>query len=168
MEILSRALALLTPLRAAALVFALALATIVGAWIFEKAGYAPCDLCLKQRWAYYAGVPLAALAMLAAWGGMRAATRAGLVLLALVFVASALFGGYHAGVEWGFWQGPQGCTGALNQAGNINDFLKQLESVKVVRCDVVALRILGLSLAGWNAVISAGMAFVAVRGAMAR
>ena len=57
---------------------------------------------------------------------------------------------------------------SCNQAGNINDFLKQLESVKVVRCDVVALRILGLSLAGWNAVISAGMAFVAVRGAMAR
>lgn len=165
MELVSRALVSLTPFRAAALVFAAALATITGAWIFEKAGYAPCELCLKQRWAYYAGVPLAAMVALVARGSARAATLAGLALLAVIFAGSAMFGFYHAGVEWGFWQGPQDCTGTLNAARSVDDFLKQLETVKVVRCDAVALRIFGLSLAGWNAVISAGMAFVATCGA---
>mgnify|MGYP003342754091 CR=1 FL=1 len=171
MDLLARALAALTPLRAAALACALAFATIAGAWIFEAAGYLPCDLCLKQRWVYYAGVPLAALATLAASFHARAATAALLVLLALIFAGGAVFGAYHAGVEWGFWQGPQGCTGAIDRPASMDDFLKQLQTVKVVRCDEVALRILGLSLAGWNAVISAcvvGLAALGARRAMAR
>ena len=77
------------------------------------------------------------------------------------FTASALFGAYHAGVEWGFWPGPSDCTGTLEKAGSVTDFMKQLQTTKVVRCDAVAIRILGLSLAGWNAVISAAMALVA-------
>ena len=89
------------------------------------------------------------------------ATLAGLVL---IFAASAVFGAYHAGVEWGFWAGPTECTGALNRAASVEDFVKQLQTVKVVRCDSAALRILGLSLAGWNAIISAGLAALAVRG----
>ena len=77
---------------------------------------------------------------------------------------SSIFGIYHSGVEWGWWQGPTDCTGTLNAAPSLNDFLKQLETVKVVRCDAVAIRILGLSLAGWNAVISAAMALAAAEG----
>ena len=93
---------------------------------------------------------------------------AGLWLLALLWIGSSIFGLYHAGVEWGFWQGPTDCTGSLNKAPSINDFLQQLETVKVVRCDAVAIRILGLSLAGWNAVISAAMAATAIVGARAK
>lgn len=155
----------LSPPRAALLVFIAAFATIAGAWLFEWAGYPPCELCLKQRWAYYAGVPLAGLVALLAARGARAATIAGFALLALVFLGSMAFGVYHAGVEWGFWLGPQDCTGALSKAPSMDDFLKQLDTVKVVRCDAVAIRILGLSLAGWNAVISAGLACVAALGA---
>ena len=161
----ARLVAELTPARAALLVLAAAFATIAGAWIFEWAGYLPCDLCLKQRWAYYAGVPLAAVVALVAGAGARTPAAIGLVLLALVFAGSAVFGVYHAGVEWGFWPGPQDCTGALTKPPSIQDFLKQLETVKVVRCDAVAIRIFGLSLAGWNAVISAGLVLVAELGA---
>lgn len=159
----------LTPLRAALAVFAIAFATIAGAWVFEYFGYAPCDLCLKQRWAYYAGVPLAALTALTIAGGARSAGRALLIVLGLVFVASAIFGVYHAGVEWGFWPGPAGCTGTnMPTVSSMNDFMKQLQTTRVVRCDEVALRIFGLSLAGWNAVISAAMAGLAFAGSRQR
>ena len=162
---LPRSLWHVNPLHAALGVLMLASATIAGAWVFEWAGYAPCELCLMQRWAYYAGVPLAALVAILAARGPRVLAGAGLALLGLVFVGSAIFGLYHAGVEWGFWPGPAGCTGALTRVETMADFLKQLETTKVVRCDAVAIRILGLSLAGWNAVISATMAALALLGA---
>jgi len=165
MPILPRLLQDITPLRAAAGVLLVAFATIAGAWVFEWAGYAPCELCLMQRWAYYAGVPLAALVAIIAARGPRGLAGAGLALLGLIFLGGMIFGAYHAGVEWGFWPGPTGCTGALARADSMADFLKQLETTKVVRCDAVAIRILGLSLAGWNAVISAAMAALAFIGA---
>jgi len=150
--------------QAAALVALIAFLTIAGAWVFEAFGYAPCELCLKQRYAYYVGVPLAAFLALS-WSQLSSSVvRAGLMLLCAVFIASAVFGVYHAGVEWRFWPGPADCTGALEQAGSVQDFMKQLQVSKVVRCDEVALRILGLSLAGWNAIISAGLALLAVAG----
>jgi disulfide bond formation protein DsbB len=165
MPILPRLLQDITPLRAAAGVLLVAFATIAGAWVFEWAGYAPCELCLMQRWAYYAGVPLAALVAIIAARGPRGLAGAGLALLGLIFLGGMIFGAYHAGVEWGFWPGPTGCTGALARADSMADFLKQLETTKVVRCDAVAIRILGLSLAGWNAVMSAVMAALALIGA---
>ena len=165
MPTLPRSLQTVTPLQAALGVLLVAFATIAGAWVFEWAGYAPCELCLMQRWAYYAGVPLAALVAIIAAQGPRGLAGAGLALLGLLFIGSMVFGVYHAGVEWGFWPGPTGCTGALARADSMADFLKQLETTKVVRCDAVAIRILGLSLAGWNGVISAAMAALALIGA---
>ena len=162
---LPRSRLLVNPLHAALGLLLIAFATIAGAWVFEWAGYAPCELCLMQRWAYYVGVPLAALVAIIAARGPHVLAGVGLALLGLVFIGSALFGAYHAGVEWGFWPGPTGCTGALTRADSMADFLKQLETTKVVRCDAVAIRILGLSLAGWNAVISAAMAALAFLGA---
>ena len=165
MPTLPRSLQTVTPLQAALGVLIIAFATIAGAWVFEWAGYLPGELCLMQRWAYYAGVPLAALVAIIAARGSRGIAGAGLALLGLLFIGSMVFGVYHAGVEWGFWPGPTGCTGALTRADSMADFLKQLETTKVVRCDAVAIRILGLSLAGWNAVISAAMAALAFLGA---
>jgi disulfide bond formation protein DsbB len=160
----------ITPYRAALFVFVAATATILGAWAFQLAGYAPCELCLKQRIPYYIGIPVALLTFLAASDrrlGSHRAARIGLAALTLIFIASAVFGAYHSGVEWGFWPGPADCTGTLEKAGSVNDFMKQLQTTKVVRCDAVAIRILGLSLAGWNAVISTLMAIVAALGAAA-
>ncbi len=155
----------LSPTAVPGIVTLVAAATISGAWIFEAFGYAPCDLCLQQRWAYYVGVPLAAAGTLACvlkprLGGWL------LVLLALLFAGGAVFGAWHAGVEWGFWPGPSGCTGAASQrAADMGDFLRQIEATRLVRCDEVALRIAGLSLAGWNAVISASLALLSASGA---
>lgn len=148
----------LNPQRAAVLIFAISLATIAGAWIFEYFGYAPCELCLMQRWSYYAGVPLALVVALVAPVNAGVA-RAGLVLLALLWLGSTGFGAYHAGVEWKWWPGPSTCGGQAGFSGGLPDL-----SAPVVLCDTPALIILGLSLAGWNAVISLGLSLIALAG----
>ncbi len=139
------------------LIFALAFATIGGAWIFEAIGYAPCPLCLKQRWAYYAAVPLA-FAAAALSHSQPKLSKVIFYLLTLVFVASAVFGIFHSGVEWKWWPGPATCGGEFS--GGLPDLSKP-----AVRCDEAAIRILGLSLAGWNALISAGLAVLSALGA---
>ena len=149
-------------------IFAVASATIVGAWIFQAMGYAPCELCLKERLPYYAGIAVSLLAILLALRGAGAALQACFTSLLLIFAASAALGAYHAGVEWGFWPGPADCTGSFQKAATMQDFLQQLHSAKLVRCDAVAIRILGLSLAGWNAVISAVLAGLAIVGLRAK
>jgi disulfide bond formation protein DsbB len=152
---------------AAAAILALAAATIIGAFIFEAFGYAPCELCLKERIPYYAGIAVAALALGAAAAGYRRMLPAALAGLALIFIVGTIFGVYHSGVEWGFWPGPTDCTGNYHKSGSAEDFIKQVEATKVVRCDAVAIRILGLSLAGWNAVISAVLVGLAAAGVLA-
>jgi disulfide bond formation protein DsbB len=151
--------------------FALALATlliacasIAGALVFEAMGYAPCELCLKERIPYYAAIPIAGLAVFFAGRGPKILLHGSFTVLFLIFAGSAAFGAYHAGVEWGFWQGPQECTGALDPPRTVADFLAQVQNVSPVRCDVPALRVLGLSLAAWNVVISAGLAALAIKG----
>ncbi len=144
---------------AAMIIGAVCALSLVGAWLFQAAGFQPCELCLKERIAYYFGLPLAGLAF---WciraGAGRAAALALFGALGLLFVFSAGLGFYHAGVEWGLFPGPTECTGAYKPAAEISDFLKQLEITQVVRCDEVAVRILGLSLAGWNAINSTVLA----------
>jgi len=152
----------ITPARAALYAFLLALVTLCGAWIFEYLGYAPCELCLEQRYAYYAGIPLAALLAWAA-GSQPNLARNGLYLLALIWLGSMVFGIYHSGVEWKWWPGPGTCTGNGGLGTGLPDLSKP-----VVMCDEPALRILGLSLAGWNAVISLVIAVIALAGARSR
>jgi len=126
-----------------------ATATIAAAWAFQViGGYAPCPLCLEQRWPYYAVIPVAIILLLA--GNREILLRSGFLLIALIMFASALLAVYHAGIEWRWWQGPQACSGGAGLTGTLPD----LSNLSVVRCDEAALRILGLSLAGWNALIS--------------
>lgn len=155
----------LSPLALAALTLALPVAAIAGAFAFQAAGFLPCDLCLKERLPYYAGIVLGVVTLALAWRGAGLALRACFAALGLLFLGSAAFGAYHAGVEWGFWPGPADCTGALDRASSMADFMKQLQTVKVVRCDAVAIRIFGLSLAGWNVVVSLAVAGLAAAGA---
>lgn len=144
---------------ATAAAFLLGLATIAGAWGSQLfGGLVPCDLCLEQRMAYYWGLPVLA-AILILWNRLPLAVwYIAMLIAAAIFAWGAYMGSYHAGVEWGFWPGPSACTGTgtasgigsgldLNGMGNLND-------VRVVPCDVVQFRFLGLSLAGYNALIS--------------
>ena len=145
------------PRVAAGLILGAALGTIAGALVFEHVfGLRPCPLCLVQRYPYYAAMPVA---LAVAVVSRPALARAGLALLALIFLVSAGLGAYHAGVEWGWWQGPSDCAGAPVPApGAVGDFLSQLETTRVVSCTEAAWRFLGLSLAGWNVLISLALA----------
>jgi disulfide bond formation protein DsbB len=151
---------LLEPRVAAALVLVVAAATIGGAYVFEYAlGYIPCQLCLMQRKPYY--VAMAALLP------SRTLARGALAVVAILFVVSAGLGVYHAGVEWGLWLGPSDCGGAPGTAaGSVNDFMQSLQKTRVVSCTEAAWRFLGLSLAGWNVLISLALAAIAAAGAL--
>ncbi len=144
----------------------IAAATLAGAWFFQLVlDIRPCPLCLEQRYAYYLALPLAAfLAWFAAQGAPRHVLMAGFVILLVATLANAWLGGYHAGVEWKFWPGPADCSGPLVDFGKAGNLLEQLDKVKVVRCDEVQWRFLGLSLAGYNVLISLLMAAIAAWG----
>jgi disulfide bond formation protein DsbB len=155
------------PERRAGILFALAAATIGGAWLSEYGfGYIPCKLCLLQRWPYYFGVPLAALAWLIA-GPLRTpnAARPAFAALALIFMVSVALGVHHSGVEWGWWAGPNDCGGRIGTGPqNVGDLLSAMNNTRLVSCTEAPFRILGLSLAGWNAVVSFLLATLAIRG----
>ncbi|QPF85673.1 disulfide bond formation protein B [Bradyrhizobium genosp. L] len=153
-------------LTASAAVAVIAAATLAGAWFFQLVlEILPCPLCLEQRYAYYLAVPLGAVvALAAARGAPRPVLLAGLALLGLAALANAGLGTYHAGVEWGFWPGPTDCTGPMVDFGKAGSLLDQLDKVKVVRCDEVQFRFLGISLAGYNVLISLVMAAIAAWG----
>jgi disulfide bond formation protein DsbB len=154
-------------LTAALAVTVIAAATLGGAWFIQLVlGIQPCELCLAQRYAYYTVVPLAALLAIAAarGGAPRAVLVAGLSIVALATFANAGLAVYHSGVEWHFWQGPTACTGPVGNLGSAGTLLERLDTVKVVRCDEVQWRFLGLSLAGYNVLISLLMAAIAAWG----
>jgi disulfide bond formation protein DsbB len=137
----------------AGLAFLLGLAAILGAWGSELfGGLVPCELCLEQRLAYYWGLPVLALVVLLWHRLPRTARLVGLLIAAAIFAWGTYMATYHAGVEWGFWPGPTACTGL---GGDISfSDLSNLNAARVVPCDQVQFRFLGLSLAGYNALVS--------------
>jgi disulfide bond formation protein DsbB len=124
-----------------------------GAFVFQALGYAPCKLCIWQRWPHAAAIALGALgaflplAAVASAGALAAATTGGI-------------GVYHAGVEWGFWEGPTSCTGGSLAGLSGASLLDPNAAGAVVMCDEVVWSLFGLSMAGWNALLSFGLALV--------
>lgn len=143
------------------------LALIAGAWFFELVLHLrPCKLCLEQRMPHYAAIGLALAGLVLA----RSPRLQWLVLLGLagLMAWSAGLGIYHAGVEWGWFMGPNDCGGAASAATGVQDLMKQLQTTRIVACSEAAWRFLGLSLAGWNALASAGLFLLAVFGLLRR
>ena len=157
------------PAATAALVIALVgAATIAGAWFLELVvKLKPCPLCLEQRVPYYIGIPLALIIALAAWRrGPRALVIGGLIALGALMLWGAYLGVFHAGIEWKFWAGPAECSGAP-ELGPATDFMKRLQTINITRCDEASWRFLGISLAGYNALISSALGALALWGAWA-
>jgi disulfide bond formation protein DsbB len=155
---------------AAFAVFALSLATLAGAWFFEYVlKLPPCPLCLEQRIPYHVMIPLSLLLGIAALA--RAPQKLIIVGFAAILIAAlcnVVLGTYHAGVEWRWWAGPADCSGPLTNLSTGGSLLDQLHGVHIVRCDEAAWRFLGLSLAGYNVLISLALAAIAVCGLFAR
>ena len=148
-----------------AVLFGGALLIILTAHAFEAfGGFAPCPLCLQERYAYYFGVPAAVVAFFAARGESFGFARLVFLLIAIGFFINMGLGIYHAGAEWKFWPGPDTCAGGFNLEWGAEGIV----DTPVIRCDEAAWRLLGLSFAGWNAVVSAVLAGIAICGAARR
>ena len=154
---------------AATAIAAIGLAAILGAYFFQYVvGLPPCSLCLEQRIAYYVAIPLAAMVLL----GLSVGSSRKVLMLALFAIAAAMLwnaglGVYHSGVEWRWWPGPQDCSGAVPNFTVGGSLIEQMNKTRVVRCDEAAWRFLGLSLAGYNVLISLALAVIALWGVAA-
>jgi disulfide bond formation protein DsbB len=161
------------PLLAAAIIAVIGAFGIAGFFFFEYVMLlAPCPLCLEQRYAFYVSVPLAALLWLGAsqgagHGANRKVLTAGFLVIAGFMLWNTGLAIFHAGVEWKWWQGPTECSGPITGFGSVQDMMKQLDRISLVRCDEAAWRFLGISLAGWNVPLSFFLAAVAAWGAKA-
>ena len=130
-------------------------------------GYTPCALCLLQRDPYYYTIPLGILAIITSVMKLPVwTTRTLLALIGIAMLIGAGMGVYHSGVEWGFWPGPITCaTGAPSITTNAGNLLGDLNAIKAPSCNDAALRVLGLSFAGWNVIASLALAAIAFFGA---
>jgi disulfide bond formation protein DsbB len=144
-----------------ALAFVTSAAMLAIAHAFQTFGHlAPCTLCLYQRQVYWLALPIAALAFIASQGVIpRVFTPWIGGLLTLIFLTGAGIAIYHAGAEWKFWPGPTTCSGggAKVSAAGLADLLSG-GKVAPPRCDKAPWVFLGLSMAGWNALISLKLA----------
>jgi len=118
-------------------------------------GLDPCELCLLERWPWWAAIAISAAVWLAA---ARLPLTGPALLLALVFLVSAGLGFYHAGVELHWFPGPSACTASGTAATSIDALRAQLVGKQPVMCDQVQWSLFGISLAGWNALVSLALA----------
>lgn len=139
------------PARRPLILILVASAAVVGAALLSQywGGLAPCELCLYERWPYYAAIGLALLAL--AFPGFG---RAGLLLLVLLFLVSAELGFYHTGVEQHWFQGPTSCTSNGRVPQTLEELKALIARTQAVMCDQVQWQLWGVSLAGWNFVAS--------------
>ena len=114
-------------------------------------GLHPCEMCYWQRWPHAAAIVLAALAFTGAADSRRSRTLT--LLAALAIAISGAIGVYHAGVELKIFEGLTTCTTTAS-AATTAELLDQLMKVPLIRCDQVQWSFLGISMAGWNAIIS--------------
>ena len=138
-------------------------ALLSGAFAFQYiGGMAPCQLCLWQRWPHAAAILIGLVAMASGWRGL-----AWLGMIALLVTAA--IGIFHVGVEQKWWEGLASCTAGSIEGISTADLLDPTKDVaSVVRCDAIAWQLFGISMAGWNAIVSlvlAGIWFKAARAA---
>ncbi|MEP5760557.1 MAG: disulfide bond formation protein B [Litoreibacter sp.] len=129
-----------------------------GAFGFQILGYPPCAMCLWQRWPHAAAIALGVLIyllgyrILAWFGALAAATTAGI-------------GFFHAGVEKDWWEGPTTCTSGSIDGLSPEQLLEQILAAPLVRCDDVAWALGGISMAGWNGLLSTGLMLIWIKAA---
>jgi disulfide bond formation protein DsbB len=129
------------------------LALLLGALVFQTLGYAPCKLCIWQRWPHGAAIAVGLL-----WLALRRSWL--LPLGTLAALATSAVGAYHTGVEQKWWQGPATCSAGPIGGQSSADLLDQIMNAPLIRCDEVSWAFAGLSMATWNAILSLGLALL--------
>ncbi len=163
---------MLTMRRFAAFALVASAAVLGGALVSQYwGGLIPCELCLFERWPWWAAIVIALLGLLI---GRRAALPWAALLLAIVYAVGSVFAFYHVGVEQHWFAGPSACTAAPSGAMTLEQMKAQLLATPAVMCDQVQWSLFGVSLAGWNLVASlimtaiCGAVFMRIRRAAAR
>lgn len=150
----------LEPLEAKHCIFICGLMSAIlygGALLFQYVGgLAPCSLCLWQRWPHVIIVLLAAIAPILRMKSFF------LIAIAITAGVSVVLAAYHTGVEWGFWDGPNGCAANFNAGSDLKSITDNLLATPRVRCDEVTWSFLGLSMASWNGLFSLDMCLIAL------
>ncbi|WP_300544746.1 disulfide bond formation protein B [Maricaulis sp.] len=148
------------------LIAGVSLALLLGAWGFQYIGhYDPCALCFDQRYIHMAviGLGLASGGLLIVRPGLARLAPFMVLIMAAVLIYSAGFAFWHAGIEYKWWDGPETCTTSGGGSFSVADVLATLDGNRpVVMCDEASWTLLGISMAGYNALISAGMALVSI------
>lgn len=123
-------------------------AILGGAYAFQHlGGFPPCKMCLWQRWPHAMAILIGLV--IAFTGKVKLAWAA-----ALASLCTALIGMYHVGVEQGWWEGPSTCTASGVSGLSSEELMEQILSAPLVRCDDIAWQLAGISMAGWNAILS--------------
>ena len=147
---------LFEPRAASALMLAASVAILGAVFAMQYlGGLAPCELCIAQRWPYGAAIALTLVALVPAVP--PGARRVLLGLAGIAFLVTSAIGFYHAGVEMKVFAGPTACTGDIS-AKTVEDLRRQLLATPVVRCDEIQWSLFGISLAGYNFIVAAGLA----------
>ena len=137
--------------KARALAFTVPAALMAGALGSQYiGGLYPCEMCHWQRWPHYAAILIALAAF--ATAGRPATSRRLVIVAALCILVSGLIGAFHAGVEYGWWEGLTQCS-RMPSPGTGN-MLADIMATPLIRCDVAQWTLFGISLAGWNALFS--------------
>ncbi len=148
-------IARLTPLQTALFIVLIGLVPLAGALISQYAfGYAPCKLCLLQRYPYALVMALGVIAFI-----KPNHLNTALMLTVLACLVSAGLGVFHTGVEQGWWQYESGCTTKAGAAGSLESLREAINASPIVACDQAMLEVGGLSMASWNSVYALGMAW---------
>ena len=140
----------MTSLRTATWLAFLLPAALLGGALISQYGFGlyPCEMCMWQRWPHLVAIILAAVAL-----AFRAKSMALVVAATMAILISGLIGGFHAGVEYGWWEGFTSCSTNLQTGG---DMLESIMNAPLVRCDVAPWTLFGISLAGFNFLLSVG------------
>lgn len=133
-------------------------AVLLGAYGFQHLGdMAPCKLCLWQRWPHGAAIVIGMIIIFT--GEVRMAWMG-----ALAALTTAGIGFYHVGVEQAWWEGPTSCTSSGVANISAEELLNQILAAPLVRCDDIAWQLAGISMAGWNAILSLALAALWIQG----
>ena len=132
------------------LAFAVPAALLGGAYISQYVfGLYPCEMCWWQRYAHFAALALGVLAL------VRPSARVLTAMAGVAILFAGLIGGYHAGVEYGWWQGLTACTSQIDMSA---DPLEAISAGPLIRCNQVQWALFGISLAGFNFLLSTAAA----------
>jgi len=128
-------------------------ALLLGAWTFQYFGFAPCKMCIWQRYPHGGTVVIGAIALLLPWALLP-------LLGALAATTTGAIGVYHSGVERGWWEGPTSCTSGDIGGLSTEDLFNQIMAAPLVRCDEIPWQMLGVTMANLNAIFSFGLALI--------